>query len=65
MFERFRKRAVENVKGAVKEEAVQCFDDLFPTLVGVASLALIVLMNVQAPRPVGQTITINNYYFGR
>lgn len=65
MFERFKKRTVENVKGVLKEETFKCVDDLLPTLVGVASVALYIFCNVSTPKPVSQSITINNYYIWR
>lgn len=72
MFEKFtkisrqlKKGAVEAVKRTVKEEAVKCADDLLPTVVGLASIALLLLANVPPQKAVASTITINNFYFGR
>lgn len=65
MFEKFKKRAVENIKGTIKEETSQCVDDLLPTLVGLASLGLFIFCNLSTPKPITRSIVINNYYFGR
>lgn len=72
MFEKFtkisrqlKKGAVEDVKRTVKEEAVKCADDLLPTVVGIASLVLLLLANVPPQKAIPSTITVNNFYFGR
>ena len=69
MFEKVARKltkgAVEDVKRTVKEEAVKCADDLFPAVVGVASIALLLLANVPPQKLATQQIVINNFYMGR
>lgn len=72
MFEKFtkigrqlKKGAVEDVKRTVKEETIKCADDLLPTVVGIASLALLLLASIPPQKAMPSTITINNFYFGR
>lgn len=65
MFERLRKNATKAVKKAVKEEAVKSLDDILPVLVGLASIAGVCIGIFGKTTPVGTTITINNYYYGR
>ena len=60
-----KKGAVEDVKRTVKEEVVKCTDDLLPTVVGIASIALLFLASVPPQKLAAQTTTINNFYFGR
>lgn len=64
MLEKFTKRLVGNVKESVKKEVSESMDEFVPLLFTVASIAIMIFAN-QAPRPVGQSITINNYYFGK
>lgn len=62
MFEKFKKRAVENIKGTIEKEIIQCADDLLPTVVGVASIALLIFANIPPQKPVAQQLIINNFY---
>lgn len=69
MFEKFTRKlakgAVENTTGVIKEEISKSADDLFPTLVGVASLILFIVANVPPQKAAPSTITINNFYLRR
>ena len=69
MFEkitrRVTKRTVENVKRTIKEEATKCTDDLLPTVVGVASIVLLVFASVPPQKALPTQVIVNNYYFGR
>lgn len=69
MFDKFtrkiKKGAVEDVKRTIKEEAIKCADDILPQLVGIASIALIVLSAVLPQKLQTQQIIINNFYFRR
>lgn len=65
MVGRLTKGAVANVKRTVKEEIAKSSDDILPTLVGVASIALLLLAAVPPQKAMPSTITINNYYFRR
>lgn len=65
MFEKFTKRMVRNVGRTVKEEAAEHMDEVLPVIFGVASIAVLIFSTSSIPKPVGQSITINNYYFGR
>lgn len=69
MFEKFARKltkgAVENAKRTVKEEVSKSADDLLPTVVGVASLVLLIFANVPPQKLAPSTVTINNYYFRR
>ena len=58
-------RAVDDVKRTVKEESVKCADDLLPAMVGIASIALLLLANVPPQKLATQQIVINNFYIGR
>lgn len=62
MFEKFKKKAVQGTKNVVKDEFTKCLDDVFPTLVGLASLTLMVLSCVPKAKPAVSYLTINNYY---
>lgn len=69
MFEKFTKKfkkgAVEDAKRTIKEEASKCADDLLPTVVGVASIALILLASIPPQKALPTQVIINNYYFRR
>lgn len=65
MFEKFTKRAMENAKRTLKEEVVQCVDDLLPTVVGIASITLLIFANIPPQKHVAQQLIINNFYIGR
>lgn len=65
MFEKFTKKMVRNVGRAVKEETSEHMDDILSVVLGVSSVAVLLLSTTSIPKPVGQSITINNYYFGR
>lgn len=69
MFEKITRKltkgAVEDAKGIIKEEAIKYADDLLPTVVGIASIALLLLANVPPQKLTTQQIVINNFYIGR
>lgn len=65
MFEKFSRRLVKDAGRTIKEETVKSLDDHMDLLVGLASVVFILLVNAQSPKPVSQSITINNYYLGR
>lgn len=65
IIKKITKGTVENVKRTVKEEIAKSSDDILPTVVGVASIALILLANIPPQKAMPSTITINNYYFRR
>lgn len=69
MFEKFTKKltkgAVEDTKRTVKEELSKSADDLLPTVVGIASIALILLASVPPQKALPTQVIINNYYFRR
>ena len=65
MFERFRKNATKAVIQAVKEETLKSLDDLMPLLVGLASVTGLCVGIFGKSTPVGTTITINNFYYGK
>lgn len=69
MFEKFTKKltkgAVEDAKRTLKEEVSKCADDLLPTVVGIASIALILLASVPPQKALPTQVIINNYYFRR
>lgn len=72
MFEKLvnkiAKPAVESAKTVVKEEITKSADDILPTIIGLASMALLIFASVPPNKsvPANTTnITINNYYFGR
>lgn len=66
MFEKFTKRVtkrtMEDAKRTIKEEASKCLDDMLPTVVGLASLALLIFANVPPQQPAAQQLVINNFY---
>lgn len=65
MFEKLSRRLVKDAGRTIKEEAVKSLDDHLDLLVGLASIAFILLVNAPSPKPVSQSIIINNYYLGR
>lgn len=65
MFERFRKATTKAVTKAVKEETVKSLDDLMPILVGLTSIVGLCIGVFGKSNPIGTTITINNFYYGR
>lgn len=69
MLERITRKvkqgAVEDVKRTVKQEAAKCANDLLPTVVGIAFVALLFLACVPPQKLAPSTVTINNFYFRR
>lgn len=65
MFERFRKNATKAVAETIKEETIKSLDDIMPILVGCASLVGLCIGVFGKNVPIGTTITINNFYYGR
>ena len=65
MFERFRKNATKAVAQILKEETIKSLDDLMPILVGLISVVGLCIGVFNKNSPVGTTITINNFYYGK
>lgn len=69
MFEKIAKKltkgALENVKGTIKEEISKSSDDILPTVVGLASIAMLLFSCIPPQKIAPSTIVVNNYYFGR
>lgn len=65
MFERLRKATTKAVAETLKEETIKSLDDLMPVLVGLASVAGLCIGVFGKNNPIGTTITINNFYYGR
>lgn len=69
MFEKITRKltkgAMEDAKRTIKEEAFKYADDLLPTVVGVASIVLLIFASVPPQKALPTQIIVNNYYFRR
>lgn len=62
MFEKLSKKLVNSSVGVVKQKATKCLDDHMDLLVGIASVAFILLYNMLSAKTVSHQIVINNTY---
>lgn len=63
MFDKFKRKAVENYKRTVKEQVIQCMDDTAPIIFGLVSVVVIVVNCIPQAKPAATMLTVNNYYF--
>lgn len=65
MFEQLRKNVTKTIAETLKEETVKSFNDILPALVGLSSVVGLCIGCFTKSKPIGTTITINNFYYGR
>lgn len=65
VFERLRKNVAKTVGETLREETIKSLDDIMPVLVGFTSVIGLCIGVFGKSNPIGTTITINNFYYGR
>lgn len=65
VFEKFKKKTVEDVVTTARKEVDKCIDDYAPVIFAAIGVLFFIACVGRPHHPVASTITINNYYFGR
>lgn len=63
MFEKFKKKTVQDVVQTAKEEVNKCIDDYTPILFSVVGVLFFIACVGKTRNPIIPSITVNNFYF--